>query len=97
MRGGGMNKIVTLEDVKKLFESNKNNFGFNKLFTASQWFASLPESDHIIVSKAEILKYVRDALENAHECNESNGYHNSWDMDLIIASTEEAIDRAMKG
>ena len=35
---------------------------------------------------------IRSALEKAQECNESNGYHNSWDMDLIVdAVLKEAL------
>jgi hypothetical protein len=46
------------------------------------------------MTKDEVL--IRSALEKAQECNESNGYHNSWDIDLIVnAVLKEAQQEAL--
>jgi hypothetical protein len=36
------------------------------------------------MTKDELKYIVRDALEKAYECNDSNGYDNAFDIDLII-------------
>lgn len=37
-----------------------------------------------IESDKKVRELVKDALEKAHEYNESNGYHNAFDIELIL-------------